>query len=369
MARAYPRLLIDLDALYQNASYLIGKCRSAGISVAGVIKGFTGLIPPTEVMTAAGAAQIASSRTEQLSDVKAAGVATPTMLLRIPMLSEVPEVIRTSDYSLESEVSVLDALETECEKRGVRHKVIIMAEMGDLREGIFDPDELVRTCVHVENDLPHLELAGVGTNLGCYGSIRPTPEKLSELVAHAERVESAIGRKLDIVSGGATSSYPLVDNGTMPARINHLRIGEGMLIGTALTELWALPHLPLEKDVFLLEAEVIECRDKPTHPIGEIAFDAFGNRPTYVDRGVRRRALIGIGKADVGNIEWLVPKLPGAEVLGGSSDHTILDVQDCTPCPAVGDVCAFRVPYGGMLFLTARRDMPIVYLPRQERTR
>ena len=58
--RAYPRLVIDLDALFRNAAYLIGQCRDQGIAVAGVIKGFNGLIPAARVIAKAGAAQLAS---------------------------------------------------------------------------------------------------------------------------------------------------------------------------------------------------------------------------------------------------------------------------------------------------------------------
>ncbi len=369
MARAYPRVVIDLSALRSNASYLIDRCLAQGVAVAGVIKGFNGLIPPARVLADVGASQLASSRTEQLAAVKAAGIRTPTLLLRVPMRSELAEVVRTSDYSLQSEIAVLDALDLECARQGRTHRVIVMADLGDLREGFFDREEMLRVCVHVERELKHVELAGVGTNLGCYGSITPTPEKLMELVDIAERVEAAIGRRLSIISGGASSSYPLVHHKTMPARVNHLRIGEGICLASLLLDGWGLPDLPLSRDAFLLEAEVVECKDKPTYPVGEIAFDAFGNRPTYTDRGIRRRALLGVGKVDVGDVDWLYPRTAGMQILGGSSDHTIADVADCDPCPAVGDTVTFRLGYGAMVFLTGRPDVTVVYRPAQEPTR
>ena len=369
MTRVYPRLTIDLDSLYRNACCIMDDCRQQGVAVAGVIKGFNGLLLPTRVFADAGAAQIASSRTEQLAAVREAGITASTLLLRVPMLSELAEIVRVCDYSLQSEVAVLDALEAECAASGRTHRVIVMADLGDLREGFFDPEEMLRACVHVERALPHVTLAGVGTNLGCYGSIRPTPEKLQELVDMAERVEAAIGRRLEIISGGATSSYPLVHRRTMPKRVNHLRIGEGICLAEPLLDWWGLPELPLDRDTFLLEAQVLECREKPSYPVGEISIDAFGARPTYVDRGIRRRALLGFGKLDVGDMGWVVPQTPGMELLGGSSDHAIADVQACNPCTAVGDVCTFRIRYGAMMYLTGRPDIPIVYRPRQERTR
>ncbi len=48
----------------------------------------------------------------------------------------------------------------------------------------------------------------------------------------------------------------------------------------------------------------------------------------YEDRGVRKRAIIALGKVDYGAPEDLVPLSKGISVIGASSDHTILDVKD-----------------------------------------
>lgn len=186
------------------------------------------------------------------------------MLLRIPMLCELDDVARWCDYSLESERATLDALEEACARQGAVHKAVIMADLGDLREGFWDQDEMLDVCVHVERDLPHVELAGVGVNLGCYGSIQPTPENLGQLVHIARRVEDAIGRKLEIVSGGATSSFTLVHWGTMPEGINHLRIGEGILVSKDLQVDWGIHDMDyLRMDCMTLRAQIVEVKDKP----------------------------------------------------------------------------------------------------------
>ena len=132
------------------------------------------------------------------------------------MMSELPDAARLADYSLHSDLSVLKAFDKECLRQGVRRNVIMMADLGDLREGFWDRGEFLRACLQTENEMDSLILAGIGTNLGCYGSIRPTTEKMQELVNLARSVESAIGRKLEIVSGGATSSYLLLHTGGMP---------------------------------------------------------------------------------------------------------------------------------------------------------
>lgn len=135
-----------------------------------------------------------------------------------------------------------------------------------------------------------MELAGVGVNLTCYGSTKPTPEKMQALLAIAARIEKRIGRKLEIISGGATSSYTLVHWGTMPAGINHLRIGENILLGKDLQVNWGIQDMDyLRMDGFTLRAEVVEVREKPTYPIGEFAIDAFGRKPVCGSRHTAAR--------------------------------------------------------------------------------
>ena len=284
-------------------------------------------------------------------------------IVPVTTATELPDVVRLCETSLQSERVTLDALEEECVLQGKTHRVIVMADLGDLREGFWDKDEMVDVCVHVERELPHVVLAGIGVNLTCYGSTKPTPEKMQELLAIADRIERRIGRKLEIVSGGATSSYTLVHWDTMPERINHLRIGEAILLGKDLQVDWGIRDMDyLRMDTFTLRAEVVEVRDKPTYPIGEFAIDAFGHKPVYEDRGIRRRAILALGRADVGELESLLPREEGITVIGGSSDHCILDVEDCPRRLEVGDVVEFSLCYSHMLYATARSDMHIQFV-------
>lgn len=359
----YPQLEVDLGKLQENLAALRERCQVSGIKLSGIIKGVCALPEAARAYDRAGLDSIGSSRLEQLKRLRQEGIQTPLMMIRIPMLTEVDELVRWADISLQSEVSVLRAANEAAARAGVRHKVILMVDLGDLREGFWDQDEMLDVCVHVERDLPHVELAGVGVNLGCYGSIQPTPENLGQLVHIARRVEDAIGRKLEIVSGGATSSFTLVHWGTMPEGINHLRIGEGILVAKDLQVDWGIHDMDyLRMDCMTLRAQIVEVKDKPTHPVGPIVVDCFCNRPTYEDRGIRRRAIAGIGRADVGDIMMLHPRTPGMTVVGGSSDHCILDVEDCDPCPQVGDIVDFDVIYLTMLYASAREDVAVKFV-------
>ena len=261
-------------------------------------------------------------------------------------------------------MAFLDLLEQECTRQEKSHAVIIMADLGDLREGYWDHEEMVQPCLYVEHRLPHVHLSGVGVNLSCYGSVRATPEKMQMLLAIARRVEDAIGRPLEMVSGGATSSYPMIHTGTMPAGINHLRIGENILTAQDIADSWGIHDADyLRDDVFRLEAEVVEVKEKPTYPQGELGADAFGRKPVYEDHGLRLRAILALGRADVGDMETLRPTMPGVTVVGGSSDHCILDVTDAPQPVQVGDVLSFRLCYSHVLYATQRDDVPVVICP------
>lgn len=359
--KRYPRLVCDLSRLEQNVKEVTRRCHDEGIRVAGVVKGVNGLEPMAERFVRGGCDQLASSRLSQLEKLGELGL--PTMLIRVPMPSEAEDVVRIARYSLQSDPEVLDAIEAACLRQGKTHKVVLMADLGDLREGWWNKEELVEAAIRVERELPHVELAGIGTNLGCYGAIKPTVEKMEELAALAEKVEAAVGHPLEIVSGGATTSFLLVHQHRMPRKINHLRVGESVLVCYDLKYEWGVTDMDyLSSHVFTLQAQVLECRVKPSHPVGEIFVDAFGNRPTYEDRGDRRRALIGVGKLDMGSSARLLPREEGITYLGGASDLTILDVEDCPRPVRVGDILEFDISYSEMAFLTAAADVTVEYI-------
>lgn len=358
----YPRVEINLQFLKENVEEMVRRCNEKNIDVAGVIKGTTGLTECAKQFVGGGCKMIASSRLEQIEDAKEAGIDLPFMLLRVPMLSDISEVVRLTDISLNSELEVLKALNKEAGKQNKKHQVILMADLGDLREGYWDKDEMVSVAVKVENEMNNLELAGVGTNLGCYGSILATSEKLDELVVIAEKIEESIGRKLRYISGGATSSLMRVIDGDIPDRVNLLRCGEGILLARDLELYYGYDMSFMHQDVYKLKAEVIEVKVKPSHPVGEIAVDAFGHKPEYVDRGMRKRALLGIGKVDYGDIAEIFPEEDGITVLGASSDHTILDVEDYKEDIKPGDIVTFNINYASMVYLTNCRNVQIKYV-------
>ena len=270
-----------------------------------------------------------------------------SVLMRLPMLSEIEEVIKYADVSFNSEMVTLQALNEEAGRQGKVHKVVLMVDLGDLREGIFfqNEDQIFAAAEAVQN-MENLELFGMGVNLTCYGAIIPKYDNLSILCDIAGRVEEKLGIKLPVISGGNSSSIYLIWKGQMPEKISNLRIGESFLLGNDTAYGETVPGTV--HDAVLVEAQIIELKEKPSLPIGEVGVDAFGQKPEYEDRGIIKRAILGIGKQDI-DVDGIIPLDEQIDVLGGSSDHTILDVTKCDKEYKVGDTVKFMVEYGTLL--------------------
>ncbi|MBR3560349.1 MAG: alanine racemase [Oscillospiraceae bacterium] len=352
----FPQLEVDLGKLKENLTALRERCQDSFVGVAGVVKGAGAWDSVVRAFDSAGLSYLATSRVDQLRGMREQGVKTPLMYIRIPMRSELADVVSLADASLQSDTDILRATEAEAARQGKTHGVVLMIDLGDLREGFWSAEELVDAAVEVERELPHLHLLGVGVNLSCYGSILPDKRNMQGLVSLAYEVEQAIGRRLEIVSGGSSTSMYMTLNGTMPYRVNNLRLGEIALLGSV----YGCSPDFTNKDVFTLRAEVVECRDKPSFPVGQLTVDAFGRAREYEDRGIRRRAIVAMGRLDYGEPCDITPRMAGVEVLGASSDHTILDVEAVKDRIKVGDILEFDVNYASLANLTNTHGVELV---------
>jgi len=349
-------LEIDLNIIRENSKLIVEKCRPLGIEVLGVTKGFSAKPRIVKAMIQGGIMDLADSRLENIISLRKKGFIQNMTLLRIPRLSAVKKVISVTDCSVNSEYSVIRDLSAAAFSIGKKHNIILMVDVGDLREGVLPEDafEMARKV----SLLKGITLQGVGTNMGCYGGILPTLQNLNMLLDITKEIEKKVGIKLDIVSGGGTSSLKLIGNGEMPAGINQLRIGEGILLGTDTTHDNFIPWL--HQDAFLLRAEVIEVKTKPSVPIGELGHDAFGNIPVFEDNGLRKRAIVSLGRQDV-NVDGLFPLDTNMHVLGASSDHLLIDVTDAAQNIKVGSQISFKLNYQGLLFLCNSKYVKKVY--------
>ena len=354
-----PKIIIDLQKLTHNANALAELTKQHGISMAAVTKVFCANPVMVNALSALPFEYLADSRLENIAAYPA-HAPQKRMLLRLPAHSEAEEVVRLCDVSLNSEISTLAKLADAGKKLGKAHGVVLMIDLGDLREGIFysDTEKLYSTAEYIISR-KSLDFVGIGTNLTCYGSVRPTVENLGQLISIAQNIRTKYGINLPMVSGGNSSSLYLLDNGDIPAGINNLRFGEGIICGTEAA--FGKPFPGLKTNVVTLEAEIIEIADKPSMPEGQRNFNAFGETVEYKDKGIHRRAILAVGRQDL-HQDGLTCLEDGVEIIGASSDHLIADISGAKTPLQVGGKLSSAMSYGAILSAFTSKYVDKIYV-------
>ena len=351
-----PRIDIYLDKIVNNTKEIIKKCAKKEIEVIGITKGCSADVRVAKAMIKGGIKTLGDSRIENIKKLKKSGIKSKMMLIRIPMPSEIKQLIECVDISINSELSTLKIISNLAQKTGIEHEIILMIDMGDLREGIM-PEEAVNTVRKIKQ-LPHIKLMGIGANFCCVSGVMPTMENLGKLVMLAKEIEEKEKIHIEIISGGNTSVLKLIEDDKIPQNINQLRIGVGILLGQDDVRLRNLKGT--YQNAFILSAEVIELKVKPSLPIGTIGRDAFGQIPVFKDLGFRKRAIVAIGKQDI-RLGGLIPLKKGIEVIAASSDHLLVDVTDFNGNIEIGDEIKFKLDYPALLAVTTSKYVKRYY--------
>ena len=228
-----PRLEIDLDKIYHNARTLVERLAERGISVTGVTKATLGSPEIARTLLRAGVSAIGDSRIENIATLRRAGVPTSMTLIRSPMITQADRVVTHADVSFNTELDVISALSSSAVAAGRTHGIVLMVELGDLREGIMPGDlvDVVRETLR----FPNISFKGIGTNLACRSGVSPDAKNMTELSALAGLIEATFGVSIDIVSGGNSANLEWALSGADSGRINDLRLGEGSMIFCCVT--------------------------------------------------------------------------------------------------------------------------------------
>lgn len=339
---SYPELEIHLDRIRENARRLYRDCKAHGVEPVGITKVCCGQPEVARVLWEEGYRTLGDSRLENLA--RYADLPCRKMLIRLPMAGQAEDVVRIADVSLNSEIPTVEALSEVAVDQGKNHGVIAMLEMGDLREGCPTEEDLKALCRRV-HELPGLTLEGVGVNFVCYGGAKPSTAALGELVRVRDELEAELGIAIPVVSGGSSTTERLMMAGGLPQGVNQLRTGALIHVGIGLMDEKIEGY---RDDAYILAAEVIERNVKPSMPYGELGTDAFGHEHKWQDRGPIERCIVAVGREDV-ELECLEPMVPGVTILGGSSDHVLLELEGPARAYRVGDVVKFKVGYVGVL--------------------
>lgn len=333
-----PRLDVDLGRIAENARVLVDRCAERGISVTAVTKAMLGA--PELARSLGGVEALGDSRIENIERMRAAGIESSMLLLRSPMPSQIERVVAADLMSVNTEVDVLTALSSTARSLGCVHDVLLMVELGDLREGVM-PAVLDGTVRHVLR-LPNLRLHGLGANLACRSGIEPSRDNMQVLSSIVDSVEATFGIEIAMVSGGNSANLAWALGANAIGRINNLRLGESILLGRE--PLHRRPIAGLHTNAFALVAEVIECQRKPSKPWGVAGQSAFGDRPVETDRGEIWQTILAVGRQDTDIDDLGAPD--GVEILAGSSDHLVTATSSRTH---PGQEMRFDVGYSALL--------------------
>lgn len=365
-----PTLTINTRKLKENTETAIKELASFGVSMMAVNKVFNGAPETAQAVVDAGIKVVAESRVYNLEKIQ--HINCLKCLLRSPVLSEIADVVRLADLSLNSEEVVIRALSAEAKKQDRQHGVLLMIDLGDLREGVwFEQYEQILALTTLIESLDNLYLYGIGSNFNCYGTVLPTVTNGEMLKDIKARLEYDRGKPIPRTSAGNCTSYHLMDKKQWPAGLDHLRLGGLQEFGIEYVDMKYLDQYHHSKkdvnlacsDMYVLSAEIIELNAKPTVPVGELGVDAFLQSKEFEDHGIRQRALLAFGLQDV-PYSGCHPCDDSIQLLGQTSDHTLIDIEDCKQPLKVGDRVSFELDYTALLM--ACQTTGIEYIFTQE---
>ena len=212
--------------------------------------------------------QVCDSRVSNLKAIKSINPEIQTIYIKPPAKRAVSSIVKYADISMNTEIETIKLLSEEAQKQNKTHKIIIMIELGELREGIMREDlmDFYKTVFQLKN----IEVVGIGTNLSCLYGILPNHDKLIQLSLYEQLIEAKFDRQIPYVSGGSSVTIPLIFQNLLPIGINHFRVGETLFLGTDVYN--DTPLKKMKTDVFSLYSEIIELIEKPSVPMGEMGF-------------------------------------------------------------------------------------------------
>jgi len=340
----YPKVYAYLERIQENAKFLKSLCTDSGVEIIGVTKVVCGEPTIAHALKECEIEILGDSRVQNIKKMRNSDIKGPFMLLRIPMISELDDVAKYVDYTLISDLEISKKLGNVSSKFNKRSKVIYMVDVGDLREGVWFEKAVSEISKAI--DIEGIEVVGIGTNLGCFGGVIPDETNMERLVKIKEEIQRETGKTLEIISGGNTAALPLIEKGSLPKGVNQYRLGESIICGTDATNNRNVPGT--RQDTIILEAEIVELKEKPSVPYGNIGYDAFGRKPKFKDKGNRVKGILAVGEQDVDPTS-MYPLDKNIEILHASSDHTIVDLTESKVSYKVGDKIRFRLGYSSVL--------------------
>jgi predicted amino acid racemase len=355
------KVTIDLNILKHNIDVIDQWMTGHGASWTLVTKVLCGHSDTIKGLHKLGVSSMADSRLSNLRSIKKVIPHLESWYLRLPHFSAIKGIVSLADVSLNSEIKTIEELNREAKNQDKVHGIIVMIELGDLREGIL-PGALIDFYNHIFG-FPNINVLGIGSNLGCLAGSVPNEDQLMQLVLYRELLELKFNHKLPMISSGTSSILPLLLEEKLPRAINHFRIGEAVFLGSDLVNGGTLKDL--RDDAITLEVEIVEIKEKNLVPLGETGSETPFESLNIADfspgqRGYR--AIVAVGQLDT-EVSGLTPLNPDYKLAGASSDLTVVNVGENPEGLKVGGTLKFRVNYAALLRLMSNRYIDQIVTP------
>ena len=338
---------LDIKKLKSNFNYLDKLFKKNGIEWSIVSKMLSGnKIFLTELLKF-DINQICDSRVSNLKEIKLLNPKIETIYIKPPAKRSITSIVKYADISMNTEIQTIEFLSKEAKKQNKIHKIIIMIELGELREGILG-DDFIAFYEEVFK-LENIKVVGIGTNLSCLYGVLPNHDKLIQLSLYEQLIEAKFDKQIPYVSGGSSVTIPLIFQNLLPKGINHFRVGETLFLGTDVYN--NAKFKKMHSDVFALFSEIIELIEKPVVPMGEMGTNVEGESFNFEETNIGEtsyRAIIDIGLLDV-EIEHLELVDKRLKIAGASSDMIVIDLDKNKKKYKVGDLIEFKLDYMGII--------------------
>lgn len=292
---------------------------------------------------------LGDSRLSNLKNVKEINSDVVTMYIKPPAIQYAKSVVSYSDISLNTSYDTICALNKEAGNQNKIHRVIIMVELGELREGVAR-ENLVDFYGKIF-ELDNIEVIGLGTNLGCMYGVEPTYDKMIQLTLYKQLLEEMFNRKLELISGGSSITLPLIGRKKLPHTVNHFRIGEAAFLGTS--PLTNKKFQQLSTDVFEYKSNILELEEKEYRPDGILSEGNVGHAAgdNKAPGETSYKAILDFGILDV-DVNEINAKDKKVHFIGTTSDLTVYDLGENKRADnklkyKVGDKISFTPTYMG----------------------
>jgi ornithine racemase len=340
-------ITLDSKKLKANFDYLNSLFKKNDIKWTVVSKLLCGNKKYLNELLNLGINHICDSRVSNLKSIKEMDPDIETVYIKPPAKRFIEDIVKYADISMNTGIETILLLSEEAKRQNKTHQIIIMVELGELREGVMGEDliEFYSKVFELEN----IEVVGIGTNLSCLYGVLPNHDKLIQLSLYEQLIEAKFNKQIPYVSGGSSVTIPLIFQNLLPKGINHFRVGETLFLGTDVYNNSTLPKL--HYNVFQLYSEIIELIEKPIVPLGEMGTNVEGHEYEFDEKQIGQktyRAIIDLGLLDV-DVEHISPVDKDISFVGASSDMLVIDLGVNKSNYKVGDLLQFTMDYMGAL--------------------